>query len=1785
MPRLPHPVVAQTSQGLYNAVASANLSPQENDLVTQFSFAYQEGTRLRGLPENQAKQDFNNLSDDAKAQLKAIFPNDKYLQPDPGLLGKVAGGIASGFSKVYKAAGSPLLGQFQALEKYQRALYTPLRVGFEVNTLNQPLFSKNTWSDAYKGKDLYNPNDVKMLEEKYGKANAAVAMGVAAGKTPGEIIKDWGKVDNDIAQALANSLDKPEEFSPMLEEVKLARFSPGRSGARMAYDEKHPVLSTLWQSALGKPIEVPGQSPEVKAKNEAWVKSRQSGFVDAIYSVIISPDTYLTAGLSKIPLVGPKLAKAAIARGADEAGMLVAGQGNKGRVLADKVLKAKTPDELNLTVRELFQRPDVRTVWQNDIGPTVKSFTEAGTTAEQSQIFRKFRFDYPEYNDFETFKLLANHKVFDAESAQRFFSDVDNTRYLINGRVDGTTFYRNGVVTARSTRQISSGIARKLDAIFNPTAENMATRNTIEKADAAYKDSWETLVTLGQEADRGINPNIAEFANIDKDISKSRKLAFKLGTLTARSPQGGLILTGDDAVKTVANFRNLARLVVPRDFADAWALNFIQSDESQQIVALRNLYAAYMQKQGLEGLPKGREFMQGVLDKTFNNFSGFNTLTRTEVSRDLADIMSQDALEFEGGNAVLKNRGATHGFQLAGAVAPLPFEEIAKVKAMVGVKDAISGDVKVRNSIPLLFEGFHRSNFMKNITDAWTTLTLMGRTGVRSGIDHASFYLFTAPTDLIKNFIYGEARKEGKVLTAATGSKSAVGTYKRIINKVFLNGGLEERIGREDRIKIIEDLRADMSKKLGYEVSVQQVDNELIRLETGKRAWKLVFDKRTNEDKKYILDLLVHQPDSINSMARAVSSKSSLSGRFDDEYLNLVLPESTITKAHDAMELKLGKKWRALSTRELAIENQKYPALAHFDAWGLRFAYNDFKLAKGKSINPVSAFFMNNGLRDTRDFEVARRMVLKQVGVNFYTKEQEAANLIFKMGETPEALTAAGNATESMKVFDPDLLRRFVNKFGDSVFYRQKGLSDEKIARIYVEGMLADMKLAFHGGRDAYNQELMNLVKERHFDIVEEANKAGKKVPYNSWEKAVASIEFPDFENATVNMHPVGDINVRVDYMGKDIESLYRKFGNAVFEQSDRQVTGMFNQPALVNTYVSLRKAYANQERIFAAQEKARILAENPFNSKAEAIADDLAAKRYTELAHNDALYTVLKYIDNPAIKSNFALSVRHVGRFYRATEDFYRRYYRMMRDKPVQASYRMRLLHQGLQSYGGLYKDQQGNEYFIFPTDAVINGAVEPVVRKLTGDNQYKIPQFDDFKMKLTMLNPSFSPDAGMPTLAGPGAAVSVLALDGILGKTGNAWTANLGQNIKQTVFGNNGKNMGFRSSLMPMFVENAIKLTEPAQNILGINDLDHASANEKSAAMQAISYMQAYGNVVLPENPTPQERNDYMKAVRISTGNILFMRAFLGMFSPAAATEQESKGVPNYYKKAGITGLRNEFYTILDGIKQTYGTDIQDPYALATAIFVANNPKKSIYLASRTDKNTNVLINKTQQVKNWALSNKTFINTYGETAYIFAPQVGEFNPAVYNWLESQDLLAQPDLGTYLERVLVAQDKAAYFNIANKEKEALANTTSISERQAIINNSTVQRQALLNSNPYLVEALQSSNNFPSEKIMLDNLSTLLSDENTPIPDITRVKMRAAVNAVQGFVSLATDQEYKSSPYFTDSKRIRKEEIEKLLNELRTGDLVLSEAYRAVLQPILDFYSRDTYVAFRKANY
>ena len=98
----------------------------------------------------------------------------------------------------------------------------------------------------------------------------------------------------------------------------------------------------------------------------------------------------------------------------------------------------------------------------------------------------------------------------------------------------------------------------------------------------------------------------------------------------------------------------------------------------------------------------------------------------------------------------------------------------------------------------------------------------------------------------------------------------------------------------------------------------------------------------------------------------------------------------------------------------------------------------------------------------------------------------------------------------------------------------------------------------------------------------------------------------------------------------------------------------------------------------------------------------DIVAKKYSEIAIQQAADTVLKFADNPNIRTNFALSVRNVGRFYRATEDFWRRVYRL-KDASPRVLYRMRLMHTGIDASGDTFEDANGDAYVVMPMDDVI--------------------------------------------------------------------------------------------------------------------------------------------------------------------------------------------------------------------------------------------------------------------------------------------------------------------------------------------------------------------------------------------------------------------------------------------------------------------------------------------------
>ena len=254
-----------------------------------------------------------------------------------------------------------------------------------------------------------------------------------------------------------------------------------------------------------------------------------------------------------------------------------------------------------------------------------------------------------------------------------------------------------------------------------------------------------------------------------------------------------------------------------------------------------------------------------------------------------------------------------------------------------------------------------------------------------------------------------------------------------------------------------------------------------------------------------------------------------------------------------------------------------------------------------------------------------------------------------------------------------------------------------------------------------------------------------------------------------------------------------------------------------------------------------------------------------------------------------------------------------------------------------------------------------------------------------------------------------------------------------------------------------------------------------------------------------------------------------------------------------------------------------------MALATFVGDNPNRLVYTVSRDERTTNVILNKSKNLKNWVISNENLIDTYGEAAFIFAPHVGDFDAGTYAYLEAAGFQQSKSVEKYYNDVLVAKDKQAYYDIARKEKEDLNNTTSISERRAIIEVATSNRARLKASNPLLNTALTAGGNeIATEEKMLDSLQQILINTDVAMTSETRNKMLIITSQIKMFVDMSNNPEARQAPNFTELKRESKARIEAIIADFADGDLNVKEANRSVFRSILDYYSRDTYTAFRK---
>jgi len=1736
-----NPVVAEVSPNFYKAAVTANLPPEQQKIIEQMSFTHQKAKNLLKLSEEQARKQFLELDPIVQSNIRYLFPDKKTFEAEQGLIGKATQAVSGAATRVFKGIASPLLAGFAAADMYGKTINTIPTVYRQLSQ-DKP-FSKQVLKDGYNGKNSFKWDRISEFEKQYGKGVISLITSTIDGKTPGEAIDDYGKVDAEILDAIKFYNDEPQKFNKILEEVKInAQISPGRDAAgRAIQDRVNNKIDTVPEKLL-KTLGIDMSTPEGVLKAQKVV----SGPIDALYQIGIDPMSWAGVGTAiKAVTKGIEGVKAKPSEA-----LRFIGLKSRGEKLKDKYQFLAERGDVTAGMDFVFRQPDVIKLWDEELGPVVRNFANAKTSQEKADVYRAVKSQYPEWANTEILVGLAKAKTFDSISARKFFVDIDDKNLLMQGNLDGVSFYRNAIPVSKSYRKLTSSVHQTADAIFNPSAANAGISKSVDNI--RLGTAMDILTKVSNERDVLVNPAMADLLKLEKDVNA----LHKAGRLAQRSP--GRILYGEDAIKTVDEVRNLAAQVVRRDLADTIVFEFLNQSEEYQRTIVRNLSYGFMLKQGMIGTPDGKNQMAEILNATFNEKAGMYSTARSEVPQHFVGRVSREAYNLENDVAVQSSKGIIQLSQTAEGTAPLPYEIIAENAAMTKF-GKISNE---KHKFMVALGGVTKNKFTRAYSNFWSTFTLFPRLGLRTSIDEGFFYFLTAPKDALVKFAFG-GRRAVKALTTISGSKSAIG-FKRAAYKVFPNMDITKKIPFDKRVELVEQIADDLK------ITKEQVQQEMIRTNLVDRYEDIVLKQLRAGAKDNMRKLLKNNPSAVDSIANSMGAKTSLSAKVDKEFINAQFTPSNLTKMYEANNLKASKKYRAVDIADL---NDLEIAVAHYDNFSIRFSYNGKTVGDGQYMSPVTPFFRHNALKTGGDFELARRDLLEQAGVR--------ADLDLNTFDT----------------FNIKKVKDFNKQFTTTVYYRQQGLSDADIARVHIDNMLIDMYNTFHGGPNSYNQKLYDAIKDRHADLF--ADK--KKLVKGAWAKASASITEDEFFKLTKGYRPTsGQINTRLIFMGGDVDlkaledidgngEILGKFQNWAMDVMDAQVNGLYRQPALWVMYSKYMDDLAPYEKKLVNQYEKLIKENNPLLSdkKVTKLAMAQAEKQVVELSWNGAVNELITFADNPNVKSNLAVSVRSVGRFYRATEDFYRRIYRLYTKKPLQTLYRLRLLHTGLQASGDIYEDDKGDLYLTFPTDIIINSAVNPIIKALGGDDDFKVPSFNDFAIKLRLINPSFAPDAGQPAFSGPVSAVALLTLKSFLRELPlipgpikekiEPTASKAADAVNNIALGNIGKNLDLREAVMPLLGSTIWTSLSPTE----------ADRQKSTAVLQAISYFQAYG-YNLPANATVEETDKYLSNIKIATNTIVVARNMLGQISPAYPALRDTKDLPNYMKDAGITSFKAEFWDIYNSILRNDSENALDAFDLALATFIGKNPGKLAYIVPRNNSTMKVFINKTEEVKNWAVNNSKFIDTYGETAYIFAPRVGEYNPDVYAWMESEGILKFPEgkdefnkyLKNYLKDVQLSEDRETYFAIESNQKAELAKTADVGERKQIIYLAQQARKSMLNSNPYLkAEIMGNIDNQGELEVKFRELSEIVSTKDSPLDKRSRAAMQLVVSEMSQFLNIAQDKDMASRYDFSEVKAAKKKSINKIIEEYSKTYPEIREANRLIFRSLLNSYSKDVTTA------
>ena len=586
---------------------------------------------------------------------------------------------------------------------------------------------------------------------------------------------------------------------------------------------------------------------------------------------------------------------------------------------------------------------------------------------------------------------------------------------------------------------------------------------------------------------------------------------------------------------------------------------------------------------------------------------------------------------------------------------------------------------------------------------------------------------------------------------------------------------------------------------------------------------------------------------------------------------------------------------------------------------------------------------------------------------------------------------------------NPELAARLIaqelaNKSSKAVEYKQKlaaffdvrtSVSDDEFARRYVQ----DVFNMFSRQDGSFNNELWSRFVMTNADGTRTVKFATQM--NGKWEAPLSVQDLSKMKPADMPKYVLGRetsseaiaVNMGID------DKIWATLGNMVARLS--------KEPIFMANYFRARKQLAGYE--------ARLI---------EEVGPDLARETVTRHALDRATTVSLSYTDNPANQTLLAWRLRNWARYYRATEDFYRRVYRMGKFEPI-GFYKAALTLNALEDQGFVYNDDYGDKYFIYPGDGLVNTALHQVAQVFGGNDSMMIGTTPlVFGGKVKMLAPSLDPKAAVPTLSGPISAISFKLIAGMVPAL---------QPIEKYVLGEYaiGKTIA-ETGLSSLFVR--------ALAVMDRNERDSVFA---SAYMSAVKVLTAAGKM-----PTLNEgnRDKAQQDVAFLTNTIIGTRFVAGFIYQASPQIMEND-VTSFARQYGMPSMSSDYVSRVKKFREAGETD---PYGMAlqegVSIF---GPTYAAFSESESERGEGLKalpeLNYIDGMFKFVEDNEELLKKYPASAHFLAPlEKGELSIPALRYYDDNGIRRPRSYVTYVEDIAYAEGKFYYYKLMDDYRAAV---------------------------------------------------------------------------------------------------------------------------------------------------